>query len=632
MNSEATHEQAVRSFLSFGLPVVRDPSTWLDFEQLARLISQPSLITSVAAILNQILTKKAKRPLQRARMFLSAYVIYTCQNAILQDTQEDLAKQIHTASKQLLDGFESFVTNPAEYSEDITPLWKYYVRLFEEWKVKDQQKLLESTVAHYHSLLHLKSSISQSCVHENSLDRRDTLQLLDEQLKDVQEKIESIGGAVPKEMRPHHEIPTPPETDYDDEKKLDEERQQTALQCVQRLLMTEQVYHQKLTNEQLAHELVVDPEFRLARPPEESLERRIATAASKAFFNQLVRDMDKSNLLEVLSDLRKKLDQIVPLSEKRWVADVIDLDVIRRQLDTNSFDLDAIIDFALDRMAISCAPARDAAIRNIQYSSHSTADRLWGVMDVLQDMLLDLANIQLASLRPHLLPIAVQYGREQFQKNHQRNSRNLVHTRAWLAAGHESAAIHGNPRTRFNNAFASLVTTGCTDEVAIPEIFVLDTARIHHFQKRCIAITTVAALVMLAKSFGMQGKEDALITRLQLLVQNDTTTVDHLCAELERCCTLVPANTTTEGSKLIRVMVDKTLNRQDALFSLLQRRLASIISHYLNHQRSMPARETLESYGLDFFANDLESFCERAAALADYNYHVHGETIQTLLA
>ena len=79
----------VNNFLRMELPKTFDKKTWINFDTLSQLISRPQTIATTASILDMFLTpliaKNTKQCNRRARVFLTAYVILTCPESILQE-------------------------------------------------------------------------------------------------------------------------------------------------------------------------------------------------------------------------------------------------------------------------------------------------------------------------------------------------------------------------------------------------------------------------------------------------------------------------------------------------------------------------------------------------------------------
>lgn len=80
------------AFTDLGLPRVTDKATWMDFDKLTELITRPETIDCIGSMINTLIHPPSKQPNQRARIFLTAYIILTCPKAILQETPISLRK------------------------------------------------------------------------------------------------------------------------------------------------------------------------------------------------------------------------------------------------------------------------------------------------------------------------------------------------------------------------------------------------------------------------------------------------------------------------------------------------------------------------------------------------------------
>jgi hypothetical protein len=67
--------------------------------------------------------------------------------------------------------------------------------------------------------------------------------------------------------------------------------------------------NKNMTNDQLAHELIINPDFKLTLPPPASeLEERVRLIAEKAFYDKVIEDMEHGNpdpLLSVFHDIQQ---------------------------------------------------------------------------------------------------------------------------------------------------------------------------------------------------------------------------------------------------------------------------------------------------------------------------------------
>ena len=348
----------------------------------------------------------------------------------------------------------------------------------------------------------------------------------------------------------------------------------------------------------------------------------------------------------------------------------IDLELIKQQLEQKVFNLDKMIEFILDLIQRSCASIRDPLIQQIRSLSSSEQQQgsiikqIQLIFDLLQDMALDLANHQLCSLRPHLLPIALKYSRSKFIQSMQGQAiqSELPKTKQWLEKtierlqekasqrNPENIALPPTPplgfhrQAVFEEAMVSLImSTDLIHSDMCPETLRLDMGRLHEYQNEAQAITIVAALLMLTRNFcsTQQDDNDDLVKRLFILLEQEGTTVNHLATEIQRHCSTKTDNNDDNDNEqenksnlneMIYAMVDKTLSHTDAIYSLLSRRVSRVIKTYMNNnnkeqnqQEEKISDTALQSYGLHHVRKQLHDLCIRIAALADYNYRVHDQ-------
>ncbi|KAI7875958.1 Tcp11-domain-containing protein, partial [Lichtheimia hyalospora FSU 10163] len=545
-------------FTDLGLPQVTDKATWMDFDKLTELITRPSTIDCIANIINILIHPPSKQPTQRARIFLTAYIILTCPKAILQETPISLRKRLQVAAKRLLISFEAYIScqdSNADMQQMIQMHWQGYGRLFQAWKKNDRAQLLAASTAHYNGLMDLKHTIQEKT--PDGPDRREACDALEEQLRQVQAKIERLGGPVvhvPNEQPTENTIPTPPSShnNSDDENGQhdDQEQKQRAIHMLQGI-------SQKggISNEQLAHDIILDPEFKLERT--NGIERQVTATARHAFFDKLDEDLTQDvagahdTLLQVVADVRQQLLKVAPRNEQEGIHSNLDLELMRQQLAAHVCDLDTKINWIISVMQRSCAPIRDDAIKSIHHRSR-TSEKLECIVDILQDMALDLANVQLRALRPHLLSMAIDYGRSKFDETMATNNeaQSLPRTQQWLQeaynrllsnnnnAGNAITSTASTPtyESVFQDALINLLLSPKSAAEWSPETLRLDIARVVKFQNTAQAITIVAALLTLARNFGIVDEDEhaVLAETLFTLLKDHRTSPQHLAAEIER--------------------------------------------------------------------------------------------------
>ncbi|KAI8145917.1 T-complex protein 11-domain-containing protein [Fennellomyces sp. T-0311] len=645
-NDPTIDKGIVDTFYGLEFPRVTDRQRWLEFDDLSARISQQDTISITCDILDTFLSKKdTKQSHRRARIFLTAYVVLTCPNAMLQDAPVTQRKRLRVAAKRLLEHLEMWL-DPS--SADRRPpmsrmraLWTSYVTLFQQWLSNDKDQLLSSIIAHYQELQQIRKALQQQA--PNVTERNEACDQLDIQLQQLEQKITSLGGAAALER-----IREMPLSNKNSREKKTSSRHDSE-HALNMLAETTASSVAGLTNEQLAHELILDPNFKLQRHPS-SIERQVSDIATTAFFDKVAHDMETDNasrcLLQLLREIRERLLDLVAPSMKSEVEDGIDLTLIQQEFEQKVFDMDKMVDFVLDVIRRSCARVRDNAVQEIRSFDGNNAGKLRLVFDLLQDMALDLANHQLRVLRPHLLPIAIEYSREKFVQAMQNQDMRLPKATQWLSNTScrllEVAAQRNpegvpqpndsiSPQSIYQEAVTSLIMSPkLIDESLCPETLRLDIHRLQVYQNEAQAITIVAALLMLARNFGAPHDcHGDLAKRLFALLEQQGTSVEHLASEIDKASNMDGKLT------MVRAMVDKTLSHTDAVYTLLARRVSAVLKAYLGSKKDMPDT-TLQSYGLIHVSEPLRKLCVRIGALADYSYNVHvqwyDETIDRLLS
>ncbi|KAJ1558896.1 hypothetical protein HK096_008378 [Nowakowskiella sp. JEL0078] len=393
---------------------------------------------------------------------------------------------------------------------------------------------------------------------------------------------------------------------------------------------------QKMTNEGLAHELIMDPEFELKPKKLSHIEERVTEMAKQAFFDSIRDGFTEKRHLDylpgLLIDIRKQLLSIVNEGGKiaAEINQVLDIELLKQQLQhNNNADLQGCLIYITTKMGQLCAPIRDSSIREIVAKIHSTqvslaaptpasADHLIAtirkIFELLESMRLDLANYRLKSLRPTLAAQSIEYESNKFKQQLEANTISLTNTNQWLqtsAHNLQEVARQRNPegitipenRVRFEDVyteallsllFSPLPLSAKTSEtsIGIPETLYLDTVRLQKYQNETQAITVVAALVMLARNTVPRVRADRMVAgelkhavwallleenvRIDGLADTVVKVVEDAVSRVSETSTL-----TEEEETLVRSMVSKTLSPKNAVFALVARRLQLVLKQFL---------------------------------------------------
>ncbi|KAL7746577.1 hypothetical protein RI367_008104 [Sorochytrium milnesiophthora] len=380
-------------------------------------------------------------------------------------------------------------------------------------------------------------------------------------------------------------------------------------------------------NEQLAHELIMNPSFRLSDEitvaalggPEAATAARIARqvkqVAQRAFFDRVKILAERGELLpwlpELIGEIRDLLLGLVvnkgPTSD--LIAEALDTALIAQQIRAGVFGVNACLRTVVNFMLQLAMPARDPEIRALTLLP-SVEAVLQRTLELLETMKLDLANYNLQMLRPYLVENAVKYESRKFAEQlaklpaQQSLSAKLPRTHTWLAAALEQLMRTPRQGIRFEEVYhEALLTLLCASVPAtaqsVPEVLSLDVGRLFDLQNEVQALCVVAALVMLSKNTVVQLRsEPAAVAKLAALLLDQLSAAIHSPAPTNTAslasltATIISvsnelllqngATLSPHQEQLITQMVAKTVNQRDAVYSLIQRRVHAFLRFHLN--------------------------------------------------
>jgi hypothetical protein len=425
-----------------------------------------------------------------------------------------------------------------------------------------------------------------------------------------------------------------------------------------------------MSNQQLAHELAMDPDFQLQAPKRSQLEENIRAAARKAFFDSVREDFARSEYgryaLGLIDEAKKALSSMLREEGKigHEVNEVLDLPLLSQQISRGTYDLKQTTGYILCKMSQLCAPARDARIRDLIALVDTDLTAAWdGLLVTLDDMKLDLANFRLQQLRPKMVLEAVEYERKKFDEGLERGRYSLTRTTNWLevsaknlvaiaaARNPENLEIDTTPRFEdiYNDALLSLIFgTTAVNPSTCPETIAMDAERLFAMQNDGQAITIVAALLVLSKNMVTELRtNDAaairLKSRLMTMLKDPEggISVENLAVELISAMNGVLADKprptgasvvqlTAEQEGMVRTMVDKTLTYKDTVFAMMQRRVQDKTRQTLQ-SGLLPTTQSLVSSGLDSLSKELVDLCKRIVRLAKHDREVHARHYDAII-
>ncbi|KAF1802793.1 T-complex protein 11-domain-containing protein, partial [Mucor lusitanicus] len=554
----------LRAFRDLGLPSPSQPDTWLEFNSLGKLLHQAKVIVVTTKVLNTALKLTDEDSRHRARVLLTSYMTLMCPKEVLQDVNGPEEKRLHAAAKNMLELFEIWLRAHGRPGATAARLafvdaWNDYNLLFETWKSRDCDQLVRNMTNYYVELSTLRQTVIAQQNGDESVGEQ-----LKQQLDQIKTKLQKLGGpdaldrlqraleatasstSTGRRRQQQKNTPRSPKMDDEYESQQNANNSNANPQQLGQLL-NGYVPSSGLTNEQLAHELIMDPEFKLkSYEPSNDLEKRVRMMAEKAFFDKIAEDIEQgtaqTSLPALIKDVKNRLLSLVRpgTTMHNSINDAIDLTIIQQQMKQNSFNIQSMIHYVLDTMTSMCAPVRDEEIQKVRSSNDSLVEQIKQVIAILENMSLDLANFRLRSLRPHLMSMAVEYERDKFASMLNDGTIQLVRTKAWLTQSADKLCQNNKPShdAIFEDAFVSLLCQPqpITQVDQVPETLALDAKRMAEFQNEVQATTMVAALIMLARNFGSASPQTLsdLAVKLFTMLEDGSTSIDNLASEIER--------------------------------------------------------------------------------------------------
>lgn len=658
----------------------------MKFQELVGILKSMELITAAATILAQ---GKPKCDKKKGRVFLTAFMIVSSPADILLDLEGSCEQSLLLAAKDLLHSFQQWLE--AAHTDKFDPkwtafedCWNSYYALFEAWKRNDVEKIVDNLITHYIEMERLWDTLGKHDDNANEIRSQ-----LDIQQLQISQKLQKIGGAKATEKLetvkqtiqmsreealargqreradsvfsiPASPTPRPEKTsdsDIDQKSAAGTTSDQSMANGDLNKILGSFAPASGITNEQLAHEVVMNPDFKLEKTGKSEIVDQVRQVATRAFFDSMREDFENQNYQRwipgLVGDMKERLLSLAPPKSKihQDVNDTLDLALIAQQINAETYNVNSTINFVVGTMEKLCAPVRDDAVKAIR-NTRDLPDSFRAILELLDQMNLDLANYRIQALRPYLKDISVEYEKEKFSTALKNGKAGLVRTREWLKTANVSLqeiADQRNPdgveetdsRVRFadiyNEALVGLL--GSSQPLLpdnCPETLTMDVERITEYQNEAQAITIVAALIMLTKNFSASEESTRRATstaamkelrdKLFVLLEAKDTTLDNLSLQVIECIQqLSDVNfnaLSEEKQSMIRNMVGKTLSYKDTVYSLLSRRLLSVIRSHLQHSQ-FSSNETLSSYGLGIVRSRLEKLSYKVYILARHNRDVY---------
>jgi len=408
-----------------------------------------------------------------------------------------------------------------------------------------------------------------------------------------------------------------------------------------------------LTNMALAHEIAVDKDFSLTKiQPANEVERQIKEVMQRAFWDllgdQLSADPPQyTQALQLLTEIKGMLYSILlPQHEKlkEKIEGVLDLQVIEQQVAAGTLEFPEYAGYILGIMAMLCAPVRDERLAELREMQEVVAV-FRGIMDLLEQMKLDMANFTITQVRPVIVSQSVDYEKLKFSEFLAGREDGLATTREWLVRHRPSSEEVADPKYRrllgqrvLTEALAELLEWD--DYHPMPETLVMDQRRILELRSKVerVAVSTATILVSfshlnsLIVPMDSQGVKETIKRHTDVLLQDFTEDSDLLTILPGVAAQVVQdVNTYLEGKgkarlgeQVVEEVTSQIVSLEDPnqrIRDLLQKRIVEfckqVIAGTMKNMQVPP--------GLTICKSELGDIAGTFVRLVNYNKSVFGE-------
>ena len=532
------------------------------------------------------------------RVFLASYMIAVYPRNVF-DNMGVLENKVQKSAKLLVDNFEkilystvSFLEIPSNITKSFPFLLFDYLRDFKAWKVPDDAKLVCRIK---HSLVGLYQAIRKLPSDEPKDSRLNTE--LREHIRVMREKLLEKGGAHELSM---FDKDHPPDTMSNTKGSA----QGTELSV-------------QMSNEQLAHELLMDPNFQLTDRGtccESPAAQRIRESFNESFWKSIADDLSMSEpcyvrVLRILIEFRDSFIMSAPPHEAAQVAEVLDLDLIKQQIDAGVWtwaSCSELIASLVELIKRVQSPKRKAET----LEKWEALDKEEGPVAVclglefllkrVNELRIDTANAQIRRLAPSIYQHGIEYERGKFQDKLKAGSLTVERTTEWIKTFKGPDPISSKI---FVNAMVTLVASDSPLRKEVcPETLLLDVDRICKFQDKFVHV----------------ARSVALVARLVPMLAKDK--LAHIAAALATDTDMGNAvETITEVTIPIQITMEQCAEKSNAVYRLMCTRLCNAIK-----------TGTVADFH-DLVKPQVTQFVGEVNRLIQINCRIHGATYDRIL-
>eukprot|EP00511_Aplanochytrium_stocchinoi_P003754 CAMPEP_0204842776 /NCGR_PEP_ID=MMETSP1346-20131115/47584_1 /ASSEMBLY_ACC=CAM_ASM_000771 /TAXON_ID=215587 /ORGANISM="Aplanochytrium stocchinoi, Strain GSBS06" /LENGTH=744 /DNA_ID=CAMNT_0051981803 /DNA_START=416 /DNA_END=2650 /DNA_ORIENTATION=+ len=661
-----------------------DESNRIDFEEIVMHLSKPDVLSAAKLLLEETCLPPRTKGIHisSVRSVLAAFMINRHAEEVLGSIQdEDQEKKQARHRLERISGLlesrmfalKRSLQKKQKRNMNILMLrnsQKLYGDLFREWKQIDLKRLAEELLQAYIAIKqnHIQSALQLEQSSFNDPGLQQYVEGLEQQLKSLETRLKKLLG---KEKcgqwldRAQTFInDSANDAEPEDEPACESEENDDSPKAVipQYTLPKASIMP---SNERMAYELMLDPEFKLEATSDKDKDenknkngdsvneviRGNAGDGTEMIYRRFTDDLRQGKyekLVAVLINIRERLIQLTPnrTDLKNQLNDAIDESLIRQQLKEKAFDkksLFNIISFLGQRIINLQAPARNEDtnmwLKKLN-EAHMDASNDWETLtpaavnyalNEIAKIELDMANFHLSVLGQHVQgENGIKYQRATFEKKINSGEYRCGHSgvpcdiEAWIFDSRsESSSLISCLRT----AFAKLIcfeSDNATEFIrSMPETLRrFDVERILHinYQGKTL-VTGVVLEVLYSQVLGKKPSQSmvaVLRERLRVLLKDPSITAEDIQQEmLLRVKEALPGLTQDEENNLVSLVKQ---SRRSALFKTVMRRFELFLKSALKEGFQ---EKNLQRLGLAAWTAEAKEIFEEVAKLFQLNNAIY---------
>jgi hypothetical protein len=419
-----------------------------------------------------------------------------------------------------------------------------------------------------------------------------------------------------------------------------------------------------MSNEQLAHEVLLDPSYRLSA--DDDTEGKSAPeknrALQAAFWAGVEEELQRKpsgfgRVLRVLCQVRDGVAAVAPPAVKTDLCELVDEDLIRQQVDKGLYGWKECVDLISNITKIICrihTPERRAqteklwAVVKAELEAADVSVQSQQLCRGLQFLLaranvarVDVGNQRLIPLAQTIKDQGVKYEREKFDEKLKSGAFNVDKTRAWLRSAllahpesqvqvaENNASAHRHVLSAAMAKFAAEYRgTGC------PETLLLDLIRLRtlavEFRKFVLLAKAILAVRASLAGSGCPARtvDDAAAAVAQLLLRLDSETNAEIPSSAAEVAASVAGSSCFEA---VQAAVGASLAAPaDGVAELLQKRLLEVWRHVTAGEEASLSAMSLGS-GLEALWPAVQRSARMLGRMAAVNVEVHWERYSVIL-